>query len=125
LSRVSWVKELRAAHYVDELSLGSKDLRNALRHRPLPIRTGDEVGATIVAGGAGAKIVEIKGVEVHHLEDPVAVLLDRWNGKDDGLGAKVRAQKSVRSIGVGVTKAVSSGVKTRAKLRGELKGPLY
>ena len=67
----------------------------------MPARTSDQKSASVIAAGAGAEVVKVEAVEVHHLEDPVAILLDRRDGEDDGFGTQVKAEERVRSVGVG------------------------
>ena len=86
---VGGVEELGAADDVDELGLRPEDFGDAGGDGTFPSRAGDEKRAAAVAGCAGAEVVEIEGVKVHHLEDPIAVLLDGRDGEDDGLGAEV------------------------------------
>ena len=82
LSKSAWLKELVSADYVDELGLGMEDFGDSGGDPTFPARTGDEKSASVIAGGAGAQVVEVKAIEVHHLEDPVAILLYRRNGED-------------------------------------------
>ena len=98
---IGGVEELGAADDVNKLGLRPENLGDAGRNGALPSRASDEKRAAVVAACPCADVVEIECVEIHHLEDPIAVFLHRWDGEDDGLRAEVETQEGVWSVGIG------------------------
>src|ERR1700722_8348014 len=90
-----------SADDVDELRFGVENFGDSGRNRTSPSWACDQKSTSVIAAGAGAKVIEVEAIKVHHLENPVAPLLDGRNGKDNRFGAQVKTEEGVRSIGVG------------------------
>jgi len=73
------------------LGLGAEYGLDAGRCCAVPVGTGDEKIAAVVAVATGAQVGEVEGVEVDELAG-IALFLDLRHGDDDGLGAKVHPE---------------------------------
>ena len=84
-----------------EICLGAEDLRDALGHGAVPVRTGEEVVPRLATGGARAGIGEVVGIEVEPLVDIVARCRDGRKRQDHGFGPQVQPGPGIGRVIVG------------------------
>ncbi|MCY1396549.1 hypothetical protein D9M71_115260 [compost metagenome] len=100
LGQVLLIEQLGAVQGIDNVTFAADDLIDTGRCLAFPVGAGNQVASAFVAGGAGAQVGEVLGIEVDQLGGIIAARFYGGEGQHQGLGTQVHPDKGVGRIGV-------------------------